>query len=319
MAVYTHITNSELTDLLAHYTIGKAKNLKGIEQGVENSNYFLTTEQNKYILTIYEERINHDDLPFYLHLMQHLAAADIPCPVPIKTNNNQMLSQVHNSPCAIVSFLNGKSVQAIKNDHLEELGTHMARMHLAGENFNEKLPNNYSIDKWFELFKQVKDRADDFKPGLKNEIATALGKIKQSWPTNLPQGIIHGDLFPDNVFFANRKLVGIIDFYFASYDAIIYELAICLNAWCFENNHEFNITKAKLLLRAYNKVRPISDVELEALPTLSAGAAMRFLLTRLYDWLNQKEDALVKPHDPREYLHKLRFHTNVKSHHEYGL
>lgn len=319
MAVYTTVCDSEIDMLLARYDIGRLRELKGIEAGVENSNYFLTTDKNRYVLTIYEKRVNVDDLPFYLELKKHLAARGVPCPVPIATKDGELLSQIKGRPCAIVSFVQGRDVGSIKNHHVEELGKHIAKMHLAGADFPMRRENNFSLASWLSLFEQVKDRADEVKPGLADEIARQLEYLKRSWPADLPDGIVHADLFPDNVFFNHQQLVGLIDFYFACNDALMYDLAICLNAWCFEKSNDFNVTKARLMLSSYNAVREISAAELEALPLLTSGAAMRFLLTRLYDWLNRSPSALVKPKNPLEYLHRLRFHQGVTSHKEYGL
>lgn len=319
MAVYTKVSDSQLSALLQEYDIGEATQLKAIEQGIENSNYFLTTDQGRYVLTIYETRVNYEDLPFYLNLMEHLADKNIPCPIPISTKTGKTLSKINGRPCAIISFLNGKSTRIIRNPHLEELGKNMAMMHIAASDFNMKRDNNFALKSWGSLFNSIKLQADEIKPGLAVEIENQLGHLSINWPSSLYSGIVHADLFPDNVFFEDGKLIGIIDFYFACNDYLMYDLAICLNAWCFENNNEFNITKAKLLLSAYNKVRKISEEELQALPILASGAAMRFLLTRLYDFFNPVAGALVQPKDPLEYLHKLRFHNAVKSHTEYGL
>jgi homoserine kinase type II len=319
MAVYTTVSQNQLDELLSNYNIGKPLKLEAIEQGIENSNYFLTTDKAKYVLTIYEKRVNKADLPFYLNLMEHLSKKNVPCPVPIKNKEGGNLSEVNGRPCAIISFLSGKNTKSIQNTHLAELGANMAKMHLATSDFAMELKNNFSLNAWGSLFNSVKDNADSLKAGLKSEIEEQLGRLTVSWPSSLYRGVVHADLFPDNVFFHNDKLVGIIDYYFACNDYLMYDVAICLNAWCFENNNEFNVTKAKKLLSSYNQVRKISEEELNALPILASGAALRFLLTRLYDWFNRVEGALVKAKDPLEYLEKLRFHSGIKSHTEYGL
>lgn len=319
MAVYTTVSDEQLDTLLADYDIGRAVNLQAIEQGIENSNYFLTTDKAKYVLTIYEKRVNKEDLPFYLNLMEHLAKKGVPCPVPIKNKDGSNLSQVNGRPCAIVSFLNGKYTKNIRNEHLSELGGNIAKMHIAASDFDMELKNNFSLSAWGGLFNSVKDQVDSLRPGLKSEVEDELGNYTVNWPKSLYSGVVHADLFPDNVFYQDGKLVGIIDYYFACNDYLMYDLAICLNAWCFENNNEFNITKAKKFLNSYNQVRKISEEELNALPILAGGAALRFLLTRLYDWFNPVEGALVNPKDPMEYLEKLRFHNGIKSHSEYGL
>lgn len=319
MAVYTKVSESELSKLLADYSIGNAVQLKEIEQGIENSNYFLTTDNGKYIFTIYEKRVNQAELPFYLNLMDYLSSKGIPCPVPIKTKSGSPLTTINGRPCAIVSFLNGKSTKNIRNEHLEQLGKNMAKMHIASSDFKMKRDNNFSLSSWGDLFNSIKSRADEIKTGLASEIEQQLGYLTVNWPSSLYSGIVHADLFPDNVFFDKGELVGIIDFYFACNDYLMYDLAICLNAWCFENNNEFNVTKARTLLSSYDQVRKISEEELDALPILASGAALRFLLTRAHDWLNPADGALVKPKNPLEYLQKLRFHNGIKSHKEYGI
>ncbi len=319
MAVYTHLTQNDVGQLLKHYNLGTCISYQGITSGVENSNYMLVTTTGKFILTIYEKRVVKADLPFYLELMNHLQQRQIPVPSPLATTDGTWLSEIHHKPCAIVSFLEGKSALQLSNSHLSELGSHMARMHLASSNFSQSLENRFSLTSWFALFVQIKDYLHTIKPGLSQEIEQHLQHLQTHWPQQLPKGVIHGDLFPDNVFFQGHKLSGMIDFYFACSDFLMYDIAICLNAWCFETGGDFNITKAKLLLTHYHQIRPLSEDELNALPILASGAAMRFLLTRLYDWLHQNKDAIVIPKNPLEYLSRLRFHHNIVSHTEYGL
>lgn len=319
MAVYTKVSETQLDSLLANYSIGKLKALREIESGVENSNYFLTTDKNKYVLTIFEKRVKREDLPFYLGLMQHLAQKNIPCPTPIITHDNQLISSISGKPSTIISFLNGKGVNQIQNYHLEELGKYMAKMHIAADDYPGKIKNSFSLESWIELFDKVKSRADEVKPGLASEIEKELAFLSKNWPDNLPDGIVHGDMFPDNVFFDGEKLVGIIDFYFACHDFLMYDLSVCINAWCFEKNSDLNVTKVKKMFSEYEKIRHLKKEELDALPILTMGAAMRFLLTRLYDWLSHDKEALVTPKNPLEYLAKLRFHKGIKSHTDYGV
>lgn len=319
MAVYTRVSDQELSNLLQTYNIGVQGELIPIAQGIENSNYFLNTETGRYVLTIYEKRVNKAELPFYLNLMNYLSSKDVPCPTPILNRAGKSLSQVAGKPCAIISFLEGKTSNKIHTEHLEELGRSMAFMHLAGQDFDMSRENNFSLQSWQEMFCDIKERAHKIKLNLSGEMEAQLNFLEKNWPTSLPRGVIHADLFPDNVFYTDKKLVGIIDFYFACNDFFMYDIAICLNAWCFEKSGDFNITKARAMLRSYNKVRKISAEELEALPILSSGAAMRFLLTRSYDWLNRVEGALVETKDPMEYLNKIRFHDGIKSHSEYGI
>lgn len=319
MAVYTHVTDDEVAALLTSYGIGTLVSLKGITSGVENSNYLLTTDQDSYIFTIFEKRVNKNDLPFFLGLKEHLANRGVPCPLPVKTREGALLSSIQSKPCTIVSFLAGKSTHSIRNAHVKELGKHMAHLHLAAHDFKLKRENDLSIASWQSLYDSIKHRVDEILPALSQEIEAQLAALRKHWPINLPQGIIHGDLFPDNVFFKEKTLAGLIDFYFACNDTLMYDLAICLNAWCFEKGNDFNITKAQQLLSSYHAVRPMSSNEFNALPILASGAAMRFLLTRLYDWFHRDETAVVVPKDPLEYLYRLRFHQQVESYQGYVL
>ncbi len=319
MAVYTEIDGRQLALFLGQYELGEATALTPIAEGVENSNYRLATTTGTYILTIYEKRVARKDLPFFLGLMEHLAAKGVPCPLPIHGKDGEALREVGGKAAAIITFLQGAWPRKPGPDHCRELGGAMARMHLAGADFPHSRPNSLSMVGWRELFEKCQGRADEVAPGLANEIAADLDAVEANWPDDLPAGVIHADLFPDNVFFQDGVLSGIIDFYFACNDYFAYELAICMNAWCFEADRSFNITKAKMLLSSYRQVRPFSETEVATLPLLARGAALRFLLTRLHDWLHQVEGALVRPKDPAEYLQKLRFHRSVTGPAAYGL
>jgi homoserine kinase type II len=319
MAVYTDVGDDELAAFLAEYDVGATVSFKGIAEGVENSNFVVETERGLYILTLYEKRVKADDLPFFLGLMDHLAANGIRCPVPVKARDGRALRTLAGRPAALVSFLKGVWPRRIAPLHCQLLGGAMAAFHVAGRDYDLKRANALALDGWKGLFQAVEARADSVMPGIASEIEDELVDIARHWPKALPTGIIHADLFPDNVFFLGEQLSGIIDFYFACEDFLAYDIAIALNAWCFEPDSAFNVTKARGLLNAYGKVRPLDDTELMALPLLARGAALRFLLTRLYDWLNRPEGALVKPKDPREYLKKLRFHRQVKGPEAYGL
>jgi len=319
MAVYTDVGDDELEAFLSEYDVGRPVSFKGIAEGVENSNFLVETERGLYILTLYEKRVNAGDLPFFLGLMEHLAAKGIRCPVPVKGRDGKALRTLAGRPAALVTFLKGVWPRRITPMHCQLLGGAMAAFHLAGGDYPLKRANALALDGWRGLFRSVEMSADAVAPGLAEEIRDELTDIRRLWPKDLPAGIIHADLFPDNVFFLGEELSGIIDFYFACEDFLAYDIAIALNAWCFEPDSSFNITKARSLLNAYGKVRPLTDAEMTALPLLARGAALRFLLTRLYDWLNRPEGALVKPKDPREYLKKLRFHRQVKGPEAYGL
>ena len=319
MAVYTEVSDEELEAFVAQYDIGEVQSCKGIAEGVENSNYLLQTEKNSYILTLYEKRVARDDLPYFLGLMDHLAARDFPCPTPIHGHDGAALRDLCDRPAAIISFLAGMWPRRIKPVHCRKLGAAAAAFHLAADGFSLSRPNDLSLAGWKKLAQQTEARADEVNPGLAALVSDEMAYLDSAWPDDLPEGIIHADLFPDNVFFLHDSLSGIIDFYFACNDFLAYELVVCLNAWCFENDGEFNITKARNLIQSYHEVRKLSDRELAALPTLARGSALRFLLTRLYDWLNHPEGALVKRKDPLEYVHKLKFHQQVASPAEYGL
>ncbi len=322
MAVYTDVSDEELAAFLVEYPIGEGLSCKGIAEGIENSNYLLTTESGIYILTLYEKRVNPDDLPFFLGFMEHLASKGVSCPTPIRGRDGESLRKLCGRPAAIVSYLNGMWPRSITPAHCARLGEAMAEMHIAGQDFGTGRANDLSLEGWRPLFEASADGADRIGAGLAGELAAELDALEAGWPANaddLPTGVIHADLFPDNVFFRGERLSGIIDFYFACEDFFAYDLAICLNAWCFEADGSFNITKARRMLTAYRKVREFSSLELDALPLLARGAAMRFLLTRLYDGLNKPADALVIPKDPLEYLAKLRFHRDVKGPGAYGL
>ena len=319
MAVYTEITAEQLAAFVADYDIGEVLAYKGIAEGVENSNYLLHAEAGYFILTLYEKRVDPDDLPFFLSLMEHLAARGIPCPTPLRGTAGKVLGSLAGRPAAIVTFLDGMSVRRPSPPLCAALGKEMARMHLAGADFPMTRANSLSVAGWRALFDAVADTAGRVHAGLGDEIARELDYLETHWPDSLPAGVIHADLFPDNVLFLRDRLSGVIDFYFACNDVFAYDLAICLNAWCFEPDIAFNITKARALLAAYCDVRPIDAGEFAALPLLARGAALRFLLTRLNDWLNVPEGALVRPKDPLEYLRRLRFHQTVLDTREYGL
>lgn len=319
MAVYTDVADEDLAAFISGYEIGGLLSFKGIAEGVENSNFLLHTEAGYFILTLYEKRVDPNDLPFFLHLMQHLAEREISCPTPVPARDGKLLGTLAGRPAAIVTFLDGMWVKRPRPEHCDGLGGGMAALHMAGADFGMTRENALSVSGWRPLFEQCGTRSDSVAPGLSEEISKELAFLEAAWPEDLPTGVIHADLFPDNVFFLANKLSGLIDFYFACTDAFAYDVAICLNAWCFEIDGSFNVTKARALLNGYTRVRPLSDREFEMLPILARGSALRFLLTRLYDWLSVPEGALVTPKDPLEYLRKLRFHQSVTSVQDYGL
>jgi homoserine kinase type II len=311
MAVYTQVDDAELIAFLATYEIGDLLSCKGIAEGVENSNYYLHTSAGSFILTLYEKRVAEADLPFFLGLMEHLAARGVTCPQPVRNRAGEPLGRLSGRPAVIVTFLDGYSVHHPEIAHCAALGQALAQLHLASADFPLRRANALSVAAWRPLFAPAAARADEVEPGLRETVEAELDELERHWPGDLPSGVIHADLFPDNAFFLGDRMSGVIDFYFACNDAYAYDLAICLNAWCFDDGYRFEMEKGAALLAAYRRVRPLSGAELDAFPILARGAAMRFLLTRYVDWLNVPKGALVRPKDPREYLAKLRFHQTA--------
>jgi homoserine kinase type II len=319
MAVYTDVSDVELQQFLAGYNIGSLLAYKGIAEGVENSNYLLHTSNGFFILTLYEKRVAEGDLPFFLNLTEHLAAHGITCPQPVRARSGEALGRLVKRPAAIFTFLDGMWIRRPQAVHCAAVGEALAKLHLAGTGFRMTRPNALSVKGWRALADSAGACADTVKTGLAAAIASELALLERDWPDDLPMGVIHADLFPDNVFFLDDRLSGLIDFYFACTDALAYDVAICLNAWCFEPDHSYNITKGRALLHGYAGVRKLGPREIDVLPLLCRGAALRFLLTRLVDWLNVPPGALVKPKDPLEYYRKLRFHQAGVSARDYGI
>jgi homoserine kinase type II len=319
MAVYTDVAADELAEFLKTYDIGELLSYKGIAEGVENSNFLLHTSAGYFILTLYEKRVAKSDLPFFLGLMTHLASRGISCPQPLKNKGGEVLSVLVGRPAAIINFLEGIWPRKPNVAHCAGVGQALAKMHLAGADFPMSRANALSVPGWRPLFEQAASRADELQHGLRAFIGAELDHLEGNvWPKDLPQGVIHADLFPDNVFFLGEQVSGIIDFTFACTDMLAYDVAICLNAWCFESDCSFNVTKTRAFLGAYGRERQLSDAEQNALPLLARGAALRFLLTRLVDFLNVPAGALVRPKDPLEYVRKLRFQQSVSSIRDYG-
>lgn len=333
MAVYTHLTSSDIEALLERYPrFGKLTSALGIAEGVENSNYLLVTEEKdesgnlleyKYILTIFEQRTKVEELPFFMGLMEHLAAKGIPCPLPLTAKDGSVVQQLASGKKAVlISFLSGNSIalKQVQNHHMRDLGETLASMHQAAKDFPGKRVNALSLSGWRKLFEKTAERAGEVLPDLAEYVAAELHYLMGAWPVAvLPSGIIHADLFPDNVFFRDGHLSGVIDFYFACSDAFAYDLAITLNAWCFEPDGSFNVTKARHLFIGYQSRRELTDEEKQYFPVLARGAALRFMLTRLHDWLFPVEGAMVTAKDPLEYQRKLQFHQSIKGFGAYGL
>jgi homoserine kinase type II len=319
MAVYTEVTDEALADFLRGYDIGTMVAYRGIAEGVENSNYSLRTSGGDFILTLYEKRVDPNDLPWFLGLMEHLAQRGVVCPQPVRGQDGSALRQLCGKHAAITTFLPGVWPRRVRQSHCGPLGTALARLHLAGADYAPVRGNALGPASWMPLLDRCRAQADEVPCGLIQELDAALGSILARWPVGLPIGHIHADLFPDNVFFLGDTLSGLIDFYFAATDVLAYDIAVCLNAWCFEADFSFNVTKSRALLAAYGAVRQLSEAEQAALPVLCQGASIRFLLTRLYDWLNTPAGALVTRKDPTEFLRRLRFHLSATDERAYGL
>ena len=318
MAVYTHLSDEEIRKFLTEYDIGQLLNFSEIAEGVENSNFLLTTSSNKYILTLYEKRVDPHDLPFFLKLLSHLASSGLSCPLPVEARDGKALRTLGGKPAAIVTYLQGSWPRQTTLDQCKALGSTMAMMHEFGKSFQGIRKNALTLTAWRPLLDSCRLPEREVYINLFNELNQELKWLEANWPKSLPSGIIHADLFPDNVFFKDDNLSGVIDFYFACNDFLAYDIAVCINAWCFDENELFNFKKSSCILSAYNEMRTLSKEEVASLPVLIRGSAIRFLLTRLYDWLNHPEDALVKPKDPMSYLKKLRFHQQVSDPSGYG-
>jgi homoserine kinase type II len=320
MAVYTKLDKRDIEEIISNYSIGKLKSFKGIQEGIENTNYYLLVEEKKYILTIYEKRVNPEDLPFFSELMTGLDNKNYKCPVPIINNKNVTISDYKGKKLMIVSFLEGKAKQILTPNDCKQVGIEVARMHEITKAFKIKRSNNLSVKSWRNLFNSIKDQCTKINKDLPKLIETNLNDVEKNWPKGLPSGIIHADLFSDNIFFQNEKFSGIIDFYFSCNDFYSFEIAICFNALCFDgqkNNLSFNVTKAKKFIDGYSAIRKLSNEEKKSIKVLSQGAALRFLLTRVFDALNAVEGAIVKVKDPLEYLKRLEFHKNSKNYEDY--
>ena len=319
MAVYTEVTDDALGAFLDGYELGRAVAFRGIAEGVENSNYQLRTTAGDFILTLYEKRVDPAELPWFLGLMEHLAGQGIVCPQPVRGRDGDALRRLAGRPACITTFLPGVWPRRVRPEHCGPVGASLAALHVAGAGYAPQRRNALGPQGWAPLLARCVARADEVATGLGAELEDALAQILSAWPASLPAGHIHADLFPDNVFFLDGRLSGLIDFYFAATDLLAYDVAVCLNAWCFEPDFQFNVTKARTMLAAYTAVRPLSAAERAALPVLCQGAALRFLLTRLFDWVNTPAGALVTRKDPLEYLRRLRFHMQARDAHAYGL
>ena len=320
MAVYTKINHAKIEKILSFYDLGKLDQFKGIEEGIENTNYFLSVEKKKFILTIYEKRVKSVDLPFFSNLMSSLNKSNFKCPAPILNKQNKTITDFEGKKLMIVSFLEGKAKKNLSPSNCKSIGIEVAKMHKLTKDFKFRRENDLSIKSWRSLFDSVKGQCSKIHKDLPKLIEENLRDVEKNWPKNLPRGIIHADLFHDNIFFLKDKFSGIIDFYFSCDDFFAFEIAICFNALCFDghkDNLSFNVTKAKKFIDGYREIRDLSDNEKKSIKVLSQGSALRFLLTRVFDALNTVDGAIVKVKDPMEYLKRLEFHKNSKGFEDY--
>jgi len=320
MAVYTKLSEKELKEFFSKYNLGKLLNYKEIKEGIENTNYFIQTEKGKFILTLYEKRVEEKDLPFFISLMRNLFDKNFPSPEPIVNKNGNYISEILEKKAAVVSFLDGYAKKVLNPNDCCEVGINTAKLHLITKDLTAKRENKLSVNSWRKIYNKVKKDCSKIHPNLPEIVEKNLDVIEKNWPKNIPSGIIHADLFSDNIFFKDDKLSGIIDYYFSCYDFYAFEIAICLNALCFEGENEnlsFNVTKSKKFIDGYSSIRKLNKEEKKSLKVLCQGAAIRFLLTRVFDYLNLTEGAIVKIKDPVEYLKRLEFHDKVENYQDY--
>ena len=318
MAVYTHVTKEELILFLKDYEIGELKGYEEISEGVENTNYKLIAEKGTYILTLYEDRVKKEDIPFFLDFMFHLSSSKINCPLPISNKKNKLISELNSKPASILSFLSGSSSQKITVEQTFEVGSVLAKIHLTGKELSIKRKNPISINNFEELIINSNETANNISSDLNSEISKEFNRIKENWPKDLPSGIIHADLFPDNVLFEENNISRVIDFCFSCIDFFAYDLGICINAWCF-TEEGFDLSLSESLLKGYQSIRKLEDNEIKNLPILCSASSLRFLLTRLNDWRSEKGNAIVTPKNPKDFVKILKFNKTVANASEYGL
>ena len=316
MAVYTRVNSKDINYIEKNYNIGKIKSFTGIKKGIENTNYLLKTENKKFILTLFEKRVQEKDLPFFMNLMEKLNKHKINCPEPQRNKKGGFLIKIKNKSASIVSFVEGKDKSKLNSKNCYEIGKNIAKFHKASKKIKLLRKNSLSIKQWPKILGKIGNKSKVIDPNLNSLMKNSLNDIKKNWPKNLPHGIIHADLFIDNIFFKKNKLSGYIDFYFACNDFLIYEIAICINALCFDkknNKFIFNKKKSQNLIKGYSKIRSLSNKEKKSLNILCRGAALRYLLTRTYDYLNTPKSAVIKIKNPREYIQKLKLHNKFSN------
>ena len=320
MAVYTKINNKDVLSLRANYNIDKITKFDGIKKGIENTNYLLRANKRKFILTIFEKRVQKKDLPFFMDLMEKLNEKKIICPRPLKNKKNKHLCKIKKKPACIVTFLEGSDKTNLNYKNCFDIGKNIAKFHKITTKMKLYRQNSMSVKKLDVLLKSIRFKSVEISPSLKPILNECLKDIKNKWPKKLPEGIIHGDLFIDNIFFNKDKFSGFIDFYFSSNDYLMYEIAICINSLCFDKKNKYfvmNNKKVKHLIDGYESIRPFSKKEKSALNVLCRGAALRYLLTRIYDYFNTPKTALIQIKDPNEYLQKLIIHNQLNNYTDY--
>ncbi len=321
MAVYTRINQNDLNLIEKNFKIGKIYSFSGIKKGIENTNYLIKTNKEKIILTIFEKRVQKKDLPFFMNLMFGLSRHKIKCPEPIKNKKGKYLFKIKNKTACLVSFLEGKDKNQLTSKDCFQVGKNAALLHLAAKKLRLYRKNSLSVNSWGPLLNRIDKRINKLSSNLINIMKNDLFDIKKKWPKSMPNGIIHCDLFIDNIFFYKKKYYGFIDFYFSANDFLAYELATCVNALCFKKRNKIFVLdhgKSAQLLRGYQSIRKLNAKEKNNFNTLCRGSALRYLLTRSYDYLNTPKKALIKIKDPKEYLDKLNFHRKLNSFKDYN-
>ncbi len=313
MAVFTHVTEEEVTEFLAGYALGRLIRVRGIREGTENTNYRLVTTAGRFILTLIERRTEESALPFIFGLMRHLAEAGAPVAEPVADVSGRIIRRLAGRPAVIVRMLDGRAEDDPAPWACAAAGAALARLHRAGASFGKGRTNPYGSENWPDLLaacgKRVQEGREDGHRAILTRCEEALGVLGARWPASsaLPAGAVHADLFPDNMFFLSDQVSGIFDFYFACTDFWAYDLAIMLAAWCFDADNRFAEARARALVQGYDGERRLQDSERRALGILAAGAALRFTLTRLYDALHPVPEAVVTPKDPAQFAARLAF------------
>ena len=319
MGVFTHISKENLNTFLEDYNLKEVQSFEGINEGIQNTNYKIKIDSKDFILTIYENINRIDDLDFFLSLMNYLSSKGIKCPIPIENSKSNYVGEIKSKPAALLTFLDGKSTLNIKKDHTFEVGKVLAEMHLNTKDFPLEKINDLSVDGWEKLLIKNKNKIDKFEKNLYKKIEDKIIIIRKKWPKDLPSGVIHADLFPDNVLFKDGKVSGLIDFYFSCTDYFTYDLCICINAWCFNYKNEFQIDLFQNLLKGYQSIRKLEEEEINAIPLLCHASSLRFLLTRIDNWKNKNDLDIVNYQDPMEFLKRLEFHELNKNLGNYNL